>query len=249
MIPLISTIRRLLMKRQYVIDNFEYQFLSVEESEDGAQVDFTVNVILPKKGQSYVEEKFNTDCYKIIERIYDFLDFPFAYNQNLLVDGKHPHDVYISPEDYQEILESLKQNIKTVTLRNPNSSLFKETISANIQIYFNPNKQVDYDRSAEMIQFHLLYDIDNIKLDGKPVTLNHHQVETFGEVFNEKLMYSDAFVEQRNEIFYQVLSDTIGISGEHIFIDSSLWMNKINGESVNIEGNSFTTNFSPRMFI
>ena len=48
----------------FFVDGFEYQFISVEPYEDWA-IEITVNVLLPKKGQSYVVEKFSYDIYNI----------------------------------------------------------------------------------------------------------------------------------------------------------------------------------------
>jgi len=63
--------KKFLMHEPFFVDGFEYQFISVEPHEDWA-IDIVVNVVLPKKGQSFVTEKFSYDIHYIIRRFGDY---------------------------------------------------------------------------------------------------------------------------------------------------------------------------------
>jgi hypothetical protein len=63
---IIKIVKKFLMSQPFFEDGFEYQFISVEPDSDLA-IKFTVNVILPKRGQSFVVEKFSYDIDVIIE--------------------------------------------------------------------------------------------------------------------------------------------------------------------------------------
>lgn len=244
MLPIL-TIQRLLMNRKHVIDGFEYQFISVEESEDGIQVDITVNVVLPKKGQSYIGEKFNRDCFSIISKVYEFLDYIFPFDLTILVDGKYISDFYLSPEDYNEINRAVKEKIKTITLINHNV-LFQVEVTANATFILNPNKKPEID--SGIVNFDFVYEIHGIKLNHKKTSLNPNQIEVFGEVFNEKLLNSDSFRDSIVDLLYRILEDTLGITNDDIYLNAHYWLTKINGVDVDITGNSFSISFTPKMF-
>lgn len=244
MLPLL-TIQRLLMNRKHVIDGFEYQFISVEESEDGTQVDITVNVVLPKKGQSYVGEKFNRNCSLIIGKVYEFLDYIFPFDLTILVDGKYASDFYLSPEDYNEINQAVKETITSIMLINHNT-LFNVQVTANTTFILNPNQKPQID--SDMIIFYFLYEIHDIKLNDKKTKLNPNQIEVFGEVFNEKLLNSDSFRDILVDLLYGVLENTLGITNDDIYLAPQYWLTKINGVDVDITGNSYSISFTPKMF-
>ena len=69
------------MSQQFIVDGFEYQFISVEPEGgiDQDNIQFTVNVLLPKKGQSYLTEKFSRDILDIFEKLWKFLDKQFSF--------------------------------------------------------------------------------------------------------------------------------------------------------------------------
>ncbi len=65
---IVKIAKKFLMSGPFYNDGFEYQFISVEDDLYDA-IKFTVNVLLPKKGQSFVVEKFSYDIADIIENM------------------------------------------------------------------------------------------------------------------------------------------------------------------------------------
>ena len=82
---LIKFTKKFLMSEPFIVDGFEYQFISVEPYEDFG-IEITVNVILPKKGQSYVIEKFSYDVYHILENMNQYYGTTISYQEVILVD-------------------------------------------------------------------------------------------------------------------------------------------------------------------
>ena len=79
-----SFAKKFLMSQPFFEDGFEYQFISVEPDSDWA-IKFTVNVLLPKKGQSFVVEKFSYDIGVIIENASRYIGEGISYTENILV--------------------------------------------------------------------------------------------------------------------------------------------------------------------
>ena len=80
-----SAFKKYLMSQPFFEDGFEYQFISVESIEDSSLV-FTVNVLLPKKGQSFVVETFSYGIMRILNIASKNVDLPepFAPKKRLI---------------------------------------------------------------------------------------------------------------------------------------------------------------------
>jgi hypothetical protein len=109
---LVKIVRKYLTSQPHFEDGFEYQFVSVELDE--VIVNCVVNVILPKKGQSFLVEKFSHDIQNIMLFVSQMIGEKIQYNVKILVDGKpEPNDgLYISPKDLNEIIRRINENIK-----------------------------------------------------------------------------------------------------------------------------------------
>ena len=72
--------KKVLMSQPFFEDGYEYQFIKVEEDEefDGA-FDLTINVILPKKGQSYCTTIFSNHIHNILDNIWGYIGSSFSY--------------------------------------------------------------------------------------------------------------------------------------------------------------------------
>jgi len=70
--------KKVLMSQPFFEDGYEYQFVSVEEDEefDGA-FNLTINVILPKKGQSYCTMVFSNHIHKILDNLWGYIGSSF----------------------------------------------------------------------------------------------------------------------------------------------------------------------------
>jgi hypothetical protein len=246
--------KKYLMSQQFIVDGFEYQFISVEPEGgiDQDNIQFTVNVLLPKKGQSYLTEKFSRDILDIFEKLWKFLDKQFSYYEYILVDGKEAEEIYISPEDQIEIIESLNGNIQTVKVKNKiliGDFSPRSVIEANISFRYNTNikNNPSIQTSSDGINFYFLYELRDIKIDGKRVRLNQHQYEAFAEVFNEKLLHSD-FQNDVDSIVYYALEPSMKIKDYEFYYSCQLWLDKVEGREVEVTGNSYAYNFTPKMF-
>jgi len=241
-------VKKFLMSQPFFENGFEYQFISVEPDSDWA-IKFTVNVLLPKKGQSFVVEKFSYDISGIIENASKYIGEGISYTENILVEGKPipENGLYINEEDCDEIMRSLNENVKQVTLSNSHDVSEVRTV-----ISFSRNK----DRkkfylmdSHQYIDFYLIYNIGRIEYNGTPVRINEKRFDEFGEVFNEKLQESNRFRDKIQDIIYTVLEPSIKIENIEVFINAQYWINKIDGMEVLADGNSTSYDFKPEMFI
>jgi hypothetical protein len=243
-----SIVKKFLMSQPFFEDGFEYQFISVEPDEDWA-IKFTVNVLLPKKGQSFVVEKFSHDIASIIENASKYIGEGISYTENILIEGKPipENGVYINLEDSDEIIRSLNENVRQVTLSN-NKDV--SDVSARISFYRNKDRDKFYLMdSHQYIDFFIIYDIGRIEYNNTPVRISEKMFDDFGEVFNEKLQNSNRFRDELQDIIYSVLEPSIKINNIDVFINTDYWINKIDGMEALSTGNSYKTEFIPEMFI
>jgi hypothetical protein len=243
-----SIVKKFLMSQPFFEDGFEYQFISVEPEEDWA-IKFTVNVILPKKGQSFVVEKFSYDIGIIIENASRYIGEGISYTEHILIEGRPipENGVYLNPEDCDEIIRSLNENVKQVTLSNDKDV---SDVRAKISFYRNKERNNFYLMDAhQYIDFFLIYNIGRIEYNNTPVRISEKMFDNFGEVFNEKLLNSSRFRDELQDIIYSVLEPSIKISDVEVYINAQYWINKIDGMEALSTGNSFKTEFVPEMFI
>lgn len=239
--------KKFLMSQPFHEDGFEYQFISVEPDEDWA-IKFTVNVLLPKKGQSFVVEKFSYDIQNILENVFNYIGGSISYTENILVEGKPIPEfgVYVNLEDCNEIINSLNQNIKSVVLSNDKDV---SDVRANISFFRNQERNQFYLMDAhQYIDFFLKYNISKIEYNNTPVYISEKMFQDFGEVFNEKLQNSNTFRDEIQDIIYRVLEPSIKISDIEVYINAQYWIDKIDGMEALSNGNSRKYDFEPEMF-
>ena len=243
--------QKFLMTKPFVVNGNTYQFISVEPEGgvDHDNIQFTVNVVPPKKGGSYIREFFSQDISQIMEKLWAYFGGQFSYYERILVDGKEAKDSYISPEDRKEIIESLNQRIKRVKLSNTiviGNFDRPKSLEANLSFRYNPHIGTNPDLDSNSIIFYFLYEVRDVKLNGKSVEINLHQYDTFAEVFNEKLLNEDSFRDEVDSIVYNVLN--LDMDYSEFYVQSHFWLDKVEGREVEVTGNSFTYNFTPKMF-
>jgi hypothetical protein len=237
--------KKFLMSEPFYNDGFEYQIISVEDDSYNA-IKFTVNVLLPKKGQSFVVEKFSYDIRDIIEDMSKFLGQGVSYSEKILVEGKEAPKLYINPEDCDEIIKALNENVKHVVMSND-----RDVSSVRTNISFSPNK--DRDKfylidDHQYIDIFLKYSISNFEYNDVPVNVNLKKIDEFAEVFNEKLQNSERFRMKLDDIIYRVLEPSFHIEFIEVYYNAQYWINKVDGIEVHSTGNSYTTDFSEDMF-
>jgi hypothetical protein len=241
-------VKKFLMYKPYFEDGFEYQFVSVEL--DDTIIDFTVNVVLPKKGQSFSVDKFNRDISKIIRNISKYVGEPIVYMEHILVDGRPvPKDgVYINPEDCDETIRALNENVKYITVTNNEIHTNRFSVGANIS--FKPQKGINFYEvdSDQYINIYLSYSLSNIKIEGNPVELDMKMVDKFAEVFNEKLQYSESFLNKLQDIIFRVLEPSLKIEDTEIYYNPFYWISSVEGMETEANGDYFRDDFSENMF-
>jgi hypothetical protein len=244
---IIKFVKKFLMSEPFYEDGFEYQFISVEPDEDLA-IKFIVNVILPKRGQSFVVNKFSNDISDIIENASKYIGNGISYRERILVEGKpFPEEgLYINDEDCDEIIRALNENVKYVRVSNDRDI---SSVRANISFSRNKERKKFYLMDAhQFIDIFLKYNISNFEYNDVPVNVNLKTIDDFAEVFNEKLQNSDMFRDKLQDIIYRVLEPSLHIKNIDVYYNAQYWINKVEGIEVHSTGNSFTTDFTPEMF-
>ena len=102
------------MDHSFEKDGYEYHFLSIELVPGNWAYDIIVNVVLPKKGQSYATPVFSNHIHEILSNIWKYVGSSFSYSENILVDGKEPvnRGVFISTEKQKEVLLAMREEMK-----------------------------------------------------------------------------------------------------------------------------------------
>lgn len=239
--------KKFLMSEPFYNDGFEYQFISVEPDLYDA-IKFTVNVLLPNKGQSFVVEKFSYDIQSIVENASKFIGQNITYFETILVEGKPipEYGVYVNDEDCNEILRALNENVKHVQVSNDRDV---SSVRANISFSRNKERNKFYLMdSHQYIDIFLKYNISNFEYNDVPVNVNLKTIDEFAEVFNEKLQNSDRFRDKLQDIIYRVLEPSFHIEFLEVYYNAQYWIDKVEGIEVHSTGNSFTTDFTPEMF-
>ena len=239
--------KKFLMSQPFYNDGFEYQFVSVEDDLYDS-IKFTVNVLLPKKGQSFVVEKFSYDIADIIENMSKFIGQGVSYSENIIVEGRtSPEEgLYLNDEDCDEIIRALNENVKYVEVSNDKDT---SSVRANISFSRNKERKKFYLMDAhQYIDIFLKYNISNFEYNDVPVNVNLKTIDEFAEVFNEKLQNSDRFRDKLQDIIYRVLEPSLQIEYLEVYYNAQYWIDKVEGIEVHSTGNSFTTDFTPEMF-
>ena len=239
------------MSRSFFKDGFEYQFIDIQTDEDESSFDITVNVVLPKKGQSYIGTKFTHDIFDIIQNSWNYLGSQFSFSEHLLVDGrKIDYDfIYINEEDTREILKNINEGIRRVTVQSGRYGKFPAQVSADISFNYPKNiAPFSFDSNNNYISTNLLYELRDIKLNNERVELANGQIDNFGEVFNE-ILHNDNLHEDLTTIIFETLEPSVKITDlDDTWYNVNFWLTKIDGMFVDITGNSHDYVFTPKMF-
>ena len=241
---ILKIVKKHLLSQPFYEDGFEYQFISAEVDDD-ISIDFTVNVILPEKGQSFVVEKFSYDIANIIDNVSKYMGEKIVYMEHILVEGKPApkSGIYISPEDSKEIIRSLNENVNKVTLSNHNDVSYVES-----KISFRFYEKFYSLDDATYIDINLDYNLSNLIYNDEPVNLNMKKIDEFAEVFNGKLQGSDRFRDKLQDIIYTVLNPIIKIRDIEVYVNANFWIDKVDGMEVHDSGGSLRKDFTPEMF-
>jgi hypothetical protein len=114
---IINIAKKFLLNTSFYESGFKYEFLKVEF--DKITFYFTINVTLPKEGQSYATPKFSYDIANILDNFSKYIGTSLSYSERILVDGKEPVKgrVFITDEKQQEVLIAVREQVKKITIK------------------------------------------------------------------------------------------------------------------------------------
>lgn len=250
MIDNFKIIKKILMSETFNVDGFEYQFISVEPYQDWG-TNIVVNVVLPKKGQSFVVEKFSEDISHIIERFSTYLGSVISYNEKILVDGRPvpKMGVYINKEDQNEIINALNGNMSNFSINNGN--VYKDKIVDLIKIKgsLKWKKAKKFYDHYESIDFYFYYDVSNVIVNDGKLNINSGEIDKFATVLNDMLQDNHNFRDEILDNIYMVLDHTTKIEhlDANVYYNAHYYLDRINGKKSELKYNNL--GFDSSMFV
>ena len=250
MIVNFKIIKKILMSETFNVDGFEYQFISVEPYQDWG-TNIVVNVVLPKKGQSFVVEKFSEDISHIIERFSTYLGSVISYNEKILVDGRPvpKMGVYINKEDQNEIINALNGNMSNFSINNGN--VYKDKIVDLIKIKgsLKWKKAKKFYDHYESIDFYFYYDVSNVIVNDGKLNINPGEIDKFATVLNDMLQDNHNFRDEILDNIYMVLDHTTKIEhlDANVYYNAHYYLDRINGKKSELKYNNL--GFDSSMFV
>jgi hypothetical protein len=220
-------INKLFVGKTIKKDIFSYEFISSSiNSYDIGWMDIKINVITPKKGQSYFKGVFITDVKEIISKVETFIGKKL-YNLYFYVDGKKCEDVFISNEDERKIFENLSK-IDQINIFDNNIS-FKSKVS-----FKKPTNYPWYKNSYEGPEISLNYDIYDIRVNGEIPGPNFgkddKKLSILSQHINELLMDSDRFRDNVSESVINVLEPSMRLLDDYnSYYSIYYYIDKIDG--------------------
>ena len=220
-------INKLLVGKTIKKNAFSYEFISSSiNSYDYDRVDIKINVITPKKGQSYFKGVFITDVKEIISKVETFIGKKL-YNLYFYVDGEKCEDVFISNEDEKKIFENLSK-IDQINIFD-NNIRFKSKVS-----FKKPSNYPWYQNSQEGPEISFNYDIYDITVnDEKPGFFfgkDNKKIDILAQYINELLMDSDRFRDDVSESVINVLEPSMRILDDYdTYYSIYYYIDKIDG--------------------
>ena len=216
-------INKLFVGKTIKKDKFSYEFISSSiNSYDYDRVDIKINVITPKKGQSYFKGVFITDVKEIISKIETFIGKKL-YNLYFYVDGKKCEDVFISNEDERKIFENLNK-IDQINIFD-NNIRFKSKVS-----FKKPTKYPWYKNSYEGPEISLNYQYSSSLPSGRRFGKDDKKLSILSQHINELLMESDRFRDDVTDVVVNVLEPSMRILDDYdIYYTIYYYIDKIDG--------------------
>lgn len=237
--------QKFLMTQPFYVDGFEYQFISVEPYEDFG-IEITVNVILPKKGQSYVIEKFSYDVYHILEGMNQYYGSGISYQEVILVEGQLPkRKAYINEEDQNEIIDSLNGNLSNFSIFTMGSDYDDFKVRGSLD--WEKSKIRFYEVNGSDIDFYFYFNVSDIIVNNGEFSINPSQIDEFASTLNDRLQDNDQLRDKAQDIIYRVLEPSVQIEYLEVYFNANYYLNKINGKEY--QPTSPAMGFKLRMFI
>jgi hypothetical protein len=237
-----KVIKKVLLNQSFFEEGNEYQFIGVEIGKDGVSYDLTINVILPKKGQSYVTKVFSYHIHKILSNLWNYINDSFQYSEHFLIDGKEPikGGVYITTEKQNKILTNLRNQVTSTEIKLKNNYL-------SFNISWKPQSEQSYTLEDVYIDFYYYISLSNFKFGNKKVIPNLEIGDKIAGVISDSLFDDDNFKNKVDDIIYTTMYDEVNLTKIDEVYFNGIWrIIKIDGWEVspnygyNIDDNSFT---------
>jgi len=238
-----NIIKKYLLNNSFYESGFKYDFLNVEFNEKIFY--FTINVTLPKDGQSYATPKFSHDIGNILDNFSKYLQTSIPYLEKILVDGKEPvkGGLFISNKKQQEILTAVRENIKRITIKTEIGML-----SYDVQWREPDNGKFYRLDDNSYIDFYFFIKLSNFSLKGKSVNPNLDIIDDIAGSINDEMHETDSVKIKIENIILDVLENELEIvNGDDIFVVPLWYISHIDGLEVNTNVAHF--DFGPETFI
>ena len=235
-------IKKVLLNQSFFEEGYEYQFIGVEIGKDTFSYDLTINVILPKKGQSYVTAVFSYHIHNILSNLWKYINDSFSYSEHILINGKEPikGGVYISREKQNKILTNLRNQITSTEIKLKNDYL-------SFNVSWNPQSEQSYTLEDVYIDFYYYIGLSNFKIEDKEVIPNLEYADKIAGTISDSLFDDDNFKNKVDDIIYTTMHDEVDLTKIDEVYFNGIWrIIKIDGWEVssefgyNIDDNSFT---------
>jgi hypothetical protein len=235
-------IKKVLLNQSFFEEGYEYQFIGVEIGKDTFSYDLTINVILPKKGQSYVTAVFSYHIHKILSNLWKYINDSFSYSEHILINGKEPikGGVYISREKQNKILTNLRNQVTSAEIKLKNNYL-------SFNVSWNPQSEQSYTLEDVYIDFYYYIGLSNFKIGDKKVIPNLEYADKIAGAISDSLFDDDNFKNKVDDIIYTTMSDEVDLTKIDEVYFNGIWrIIKIDGWEVssefgyNIDDNLFT---------
>ena len=235
-------IKKVLLNQSFFEEGYEYQFIGVEIGKDTFSYDLTINVILPKKGQSYVTAVFSYHIHKILSNLWKYINGSFSYSEHILINGKEPikGGVYISREKQNKILTNLRNQVTSTEIKLKNNYL-------SFNVSWNPQSEQSYTLEDVYIDFYYYIGLSNFKIEDKEVIPNLEYADKIAGTISDSLFDDDNFKNKVDDIIYTTMHDEVDLTKIDEVYFNGIWrIIKIDGWEVssefgyNIDDNLFT---------
>ena len=227
LIPFNKLINKFFVGKTIKKDRFNYEFINSYINSNYGRVNIEINVITPKKGQSYFKGIFIEDVKEIISKIETFVGKNLC-NLYFYVDGYDGEDIFISNEDKRKIFENLSKIDKI--------DIFDNNISFKSKVSFKKPKNYPwYKNSYEGPEIAFSYDIYDIRVNGERPGPNfgkdNKKIDILAQNINELLIESDRFKEDVEEAVINVLEQSMRVLDEsdRYYYSVFYYLDKIDG--------------------
>jgi len=213
------------MEHSFDKDGYEYHFLSIEPDDaKGWSYNIVVNVVLPKKGQSYATPVFSGHIHDILTNIWKYVGSNFSYSEKILVDGKEPINkgIFISSEKQREVLFTMRKEVKEVTLRTAIGPL-------TFDIYWRTMEEFYY-LDDVYIDFNFNIEISNFMFDSHYVVPNLKIADDVAGAILNVMYDTDYLRDEINNVLYDVMGNEIDIIGiDDLYYQARYFIIKMDG--------------------